>query len=322
MKIKNLNEDRVPAEKTDEWISNYLKPSVLVKNNSIKKLYEFLYLNYNRKIVKDFKINDYSCDYYLPDINIAIKLITYIDFNETKVDKTYQLNTFLEFEKNNIHIIQIFEDIWIKKQNIVESRLNNLFGNSKQIYARKCEVIEFNTKTANICSKFIENNHIQGNVGSSFKFGLMYEGELVSVMTFGKLRKNLGQKGGPDDYELLRFCNKCGYSVVGGASKLFKYFIRNYNPLNVTSYADKMWSKSDNLYTTIGMKPIHRSAPSYFYIVGEERKNRFGYRKNVLLECGYDGTKWGEHDICYNNGLYRIFDVGCDKMMYVRDNQE
>lgn len=75
-------------------------------------------------------------------------------------------------------IFQIFEDIWIKKQNIVESRLNNIFGNSKHIYARKCEIIEFNAKNANICSKFIENNHIQGNVGSSFKFGLMYEGEL------------------------------------------------------------------------------------------------------------------------------------------------
>lgn len=31
-------------------------------------------------------------------------------------------------------IFQIFEDIWIKKQNIVESRLNNIFGNSKHIY--------------------------------------------------------------------------------------------------------------------------------------------------------------------------------------------
>lgn len=320
MQSKNLSENRVPTEKTQEWIDNYLKPSILTKTNALSEMKDFLYWNYEDEIIEDYKINDFKCDFYLPKLSLAIKIITYIDYNETKVDKNYQLNTYLEFEKNNIHLIQIFEDIFLNKKKIVESRLNNLFGNSTKIFARKCKIIEFiGEKEGKKCSEFIENNHIQGSVGSSYKFGLTYDDELISVMTFGKLRKNLGQKGGPDDYELLRFCNKCGTSVVGGASKLFNYFLKKNNPLNITSYADKMWSSSDNLYVKIGMKFIHRSQPSYFYIVGNERKNRFGYRKDVLLSCGFDGEFWGEHEICYNNGLYRIFDVGTEKMMYHRE---
>jgi hypothetical protein len=319
MIIKSLDENRTIATKSDEWIKNYLKPSILVDNNLLHELKDFIESNYNNNIVYDYKIEDFGCDFYLPKLNLGIKLISYIKYNETVVDKKYQLNTYLKFEENGIHLIQIFEDIWINKKEIVKSRLKNLFGDSKTIYARNCVIRELKSNVEQkLCSDFINNNHTQGNIGSKIKFGLFYNDELVSVMTFGKLRKNLGQKGGPNDYELLRYCNKCNYSVVGGASKLFKHFIKEYDPLNITSYADKMWSFSDNLYVKIGMTFIHRSEPSYFYIVGDVRKNRFGYRKDVLLTCGYDGNHWGEHDICYNNGLYRIFDTGTEKMMYIK----
>ena len=316
---KNLSENRVPPIKSEEWIKNYLKPSVLKKTNTIELLRDFLYFNYEGEIISDYNLNEYKCDFYIPEFKLALKIITYFDYNETKVDKNYQLNTYIEFENNNIHIVQIFEDIYINKKKIVESRLLNLFGLSKTIFARKCIIKEFTEKEGKICSNFLKENHTQGSIGSSVKIGLYYNEELVSVMTFGKLRKNMGQRSGENCYELLRFCNKCEYCVVGSASKLFKYFIKKYDPISITSYADKMWSSSENLYTKIGMKFVHRSQPSYFYIAGDIRKGRFGYRKDVLLSCGYDGKYWGEHDICYNNGLYRIFDVGCEKMMYEKN---
>jgi hypothetical protein len=48
------------------------------------------------------------------------------------------------------------------------------------------------------------------------------------VMTFGKLRKSLGNNHEKDIYELLRFCNIKNVNVVGGASKILKYFIHNH----------------------------------------------------------------------------------------------
>jgi len=56
-------------------------------------------------------------------------------------------------------------------------------------------------------------------------------------MTFGSLRRALGQKEKENYYELLRFVSNT--NVLGGASKLFSYFVKNYNPTNIISYADR-----------------------------------------------------------------------------------
>ena len=51
-------------------------------------------------------------------------------------------------------------------------------------------------------------------------------GELVSLMTFNKPRKGIGKMSEDGlEWELGRFCNALNTNVVGGASKLFKYFI-------------------------------------------------------------------------------------------------
>ena len=50
---------------------------------------------------------------------------------------------------------------------------------------------------------------------------------MVSIMTFSKLRIAVGGNNDKDDiFELTRFCNLCDVIVIGGASKLIKYFIR------------------------------------------------------------------------------------------------
>jgi len=49
----------------------------------------------------------------------------------------------------------------------------------------------------------------------------------------------------------LRFCNKLNYSVVGGASKLFKHFIKNNKPKNIISYSDNRYFDG-SLYEKLG----------------------------------------------------------------------
>ncbi len=88
---------------------------------------------------------------------------------------------------------------------------------------------------------FLDENHIQGNCISKYRYGLYYNNELISLMTFGKSRFK-------DEFELLRFCNKLGYNVVGGASKLFFHFLKDHEEIKeVISYADRRWSVG-NLY--------------------------------------------------------------------------
>ena len=247
-------------------------------------------------------------DVYIPSKNLAFEFDGLYWHSEIKKpEKRYHLNKTQECEKKGIQLIHVFEDEWVYKNEICKSRIKNLLhASAKNIYARKCAVVEIDGDKAR---KFFTDNHIQGNVHASVVLGLQYDGELVSAMSFGPLRKNMGRNNESGSWEMLRFCNKLNCNVVGGASKLLSHFIKAKQPEKIISYADKRWSVG-NLYETLGFNFIHDSEPSYFYVIGNERKNRFGYRKDILISkygCQPEDT---EHNFCFNQGWYRIYDCG------------
>jgi hypothetical protein len=245
-------------------------------------------------------------DVYIPSHNIGFEFDGLYWHSELYKDNDYHLNKTIDCGKKNVKLIHIFEDEWIYKQDIVKSRIKNLLRLSdNKIFARKCIIKEVKT---NDKTKFLDNNHIQGAVGSTVNLGLYYNNELVSIMTFGLLRKSMGQISKENNYELLRFCNKLNTNVIGGASKLLKHFINNYKPVEIISYADKRWSQG-NLYNKLGFDFIHDSNPNYWYIINKTRKHRFAYRKDVLVKEGFDSTK-SEHEIMKDRGIYRIYDCG------------
>lgn len=279
---------------------------------------KFIEDNYKGEIVYDYNIFESSCDLYLPNLKLAFKIINLLEYSEIYKSDKNQLHTKNNFENNEIKIVQIFEDNWIYKKDIVKSRILNLLKLSyNKIYSRKCGIKLISSLESN---KFLLENHIQGRINSNINIGLFYNDELVSIMTFGKLRKNLGQVSKENSYELLRFCNKLNYNIVGSATKIFSYFLKNYHPNLVISFADKNWSdKKSNLYDKLNFKFLWESSPSYHYIQSDKRKNRFGYRKDLLVKFGYKDLNWTEHKICIYNNLFRIYDSGSYKYCWARN---
>lgn len=271
-------------------------------------------LNKNINIIqREHKILEgKEIDIYLPDYKIGIEYNGLVWHNEKYInDKYYHLIKTEECNKKGIRLIHIFEDEWLFKKDIIKSRLSSILNEIKnKIYARKCEIKIVDSK---ISMQFLQNNHIQGKCKAKYHFGLYYNNELVSLMTFGKTRQ---MKKYNDDYdntwELLRFCNKLNTSVVGGASKLLKYFINIAHPHKIISYADKRWSDG-NLYEKLGFIHTHDSKPNYFYVIGQHRENRFKYRKGELVKKGFSSDK-SEHEIMKEQGFYRIYD--CGTMVY------
>lgn len=255
----------------------------------------------NRKIIEPNEL-----DVYIPKLNLAFEFNGLYWHNELYKNEKYHKNKTEECENQGIHLIHIYEDDWIHKQDIVKSRILNLIGKSEKIFARKCKIKEINDNK--IVKEFLEKNHLQGFIGSKIRIGLFYNEELVSLMTFGSLRKLTGKNFIDGSYELLRFCNKLNTNVVGGASRLFKYFIKNYNPIEVISYADRSWSQGD-LYKKLGFEFLNKTEPNYYYIIDGVRKHRFGFRKDVLMKNGYDFHKT-EHEIMLDRKIYRIYDSG------------
>ncbi len=251
-------------------------------------------------------------DIYLPEQKIGIEFNGLYWHSELFKNKDYHLKKTELAEKNDIKIIHVYEDDWLFKNEIVKSRLLNLLGKSERIYARKCEIQEINDNK--IIKDFLEKNHIQGYVGSKIKIGLLYNNELVSLMTFGNPRKPMMEENSVGIYELLRFCNKLNLTVIGGASRLFKFFSKKYKPTKVISYADRSWSQGD-MYEKLGFKLIHKTQPNYYYIIGNRRKYRFNYRKDKLVREGFDSNKT-EHEIMLERNIFRIYDSGSLKYEY------
>ena len=110
---------------------------------------------------------------------------------------------------------------------------------------------------------------------------------------------------------MLRYCNKLNDVVIGGGSKLMKYFIDTYNPVEIISYSDNS-RYTGKFYESLGFSFKHESPINYYWVIDNCRKHRFNYRKDKLVSMGYDENKT-EIEIMNDEGYYRIFDCGSKK---------
>jgi len=276
------------------------------------KIYEFIKeICSDDIILKDRNIlSGKELDIYIPSKRIAFEYNGLYWHNELYKSNNYHLEKTEICERNDIKLIHIYEDDWKYKENIIKSMLINiLHKNNNRIGARNCKIMNVSNDDA---KKFLENNHIQGYSISSINIGLYYNSELLSIMTFIKLRKKVNKMKG--EYELLRFCNKLNTNVIGGASKLFKFFIDNYKPSLIMSYADRSWSQG-NLYKILGFKFIGKTQPNYYYIIDGLRHYRLNFRKDKLIKQGYDSNKT-EKEIMLERKIYRIYNSGNLKFIY------
>ena len=244
-------------------------------------------------------LGDLEYDIYIPEKKIAIEFNgVYWHSTEFK-DSDYHVNKFLRSAEEGIHLISIFEDEWINKKEIVCSRLASVLGCSKTIPARKCKIVELSGKDYR---QFVQQYHLQGTTSATYKYGLVYQSELISVMSFSKSRYT------NDDYELMRYCSKD--TVVGGAGKLFKYFITKFNPKSIISYANRCWSNG-GLYYQLEFDNVtdNMANTGYWYIKNNIRYHRSSFTKNKLISCGADSALT-ESEIMNQYGYLKIYDCG------------
>ena len=269
---------------------------------------------YSGKIIQSFKIDRQEIDIYIPELNLGFEFNGLFWHSELYKSNEYHQNKTFLCEKNGIRLIHVYEDDFDNKLDIIKSLIKNILGKSIKIPARKTVIKILNTREI---KNFLEKNHLQGYTPSSINIGLYYENNLVSVMSFSKLRGIFRNKSQDNSYELVRFCSILDTSVIGGASKLFNYFLRNYNPDNVISYCDISWA-TGRVYENMGMKLIGITKPNYFYVINQSRENRIKYQKHKLVKSGYDPKKT-ESQIMLERGFYRIYNSGNKKFIHTKN---
>jgi len=251
-------------------------------------------------------------DIYVPKLNIAIELNGLRWHCEKyKKDKNYHLSKTNRCNEKGVKLIHIFEDEWLEKKEIVIKKILNILklNNSRRIFARKCQCKVIDRHEAKV---FLEKNHIQGFVRSTIYLGCFFCGELVGVMSF------IGRNG---KFELNRYATNNDVMVIGGGSKLFKYFVDKYLPNEVKTFLDRRYciDENDNLYTKLGFKLGAVIKPNYTYTNGHgKRRHKFNFRKQKLsFRYGFP-LSMTEREMTEKLGYYKIYDCGLFKYVWRR----
>jgi hypothetical protein len=258
----------------------------------------FPFMQKTRKVLYPYEIDLYSEEH-----KFGIEFNgNYWHSEQHTPDPNYHQKKSLLAEEKGIFLYHIWEYEWLdpRKQEIILSQINNLLGrNERKIYARQCKIKEVSSKEARV---FLEENHLQGQDISKIRYGLYFGEELVSLMTFVKPRFDKKYQ-----WELSRFCNKKGTSVIGGASKLFKHFIKEYEPKSILSYSQIAKTRG-TLYEKLRFKLDHISKVGYVWCREDQVLSRYQCQKHKLLKQGFEGSS--EAEIMENQGFYQIFDCG------------
>lgn len=311
-KIKFGDDSLISKTTKNEFITNLnnVEHNTYYRSKSEIEIEDYLKsLGINVIVCDKKQLGGVELDLYLPDHKIAIEYNGLYWHSEKRgKNRNYHLDKTNKCLNKGIKLIHIFSDEWLAKKEIIKNRLLNLINlNEGRIYARKCVVVEL---TKNEKKLFLETNHLQGNDKSSIYLGLKYDNKIVAVMTFGNLRKVLGSNNVDNKtYELFRYCS---LNVIGGFTKLLNYFIVNYKPNKIITYANKNWSPSNeySFYSKVGFNYVGETKPNYSYTKKYDvREHRFNFRKDKLIKMGYDKTK-SESQIMFELGYDRIWDTG------------
>lgn len=247
-------------------------------------------------------IPPYEIDLYNNTHKLGIEYNGLYWHSELFKDKYYHRDKSKLAAKKDVFLYHIYEHEWInnRQKPIIISQLNNLIGkNTQKIGARKCIIQEIKAKDSN---NFLEINHLQGKDNASICIGLFYKNELVSLMTFCKPRFT-----DKYEWELSRFCNKLNTSVCGGASKLFNYFLKTYQPNSIISYSNSNKTKG-NIYRILGFEFKDQTPPNYIWFKGLKVLSRYQCQKHKLTEYFDLGNT--EDEIMHNRGFLKLYDCG------------
>lgn len=250
-------------------------------------------------------VGGYELDLYIPSKNLAIEYngLFYHSSGCKGDDNVYSkkhLKKTEYCESKNISLLHIFEHEWLYKKDIWKSMIKSRLGLSTKIYGRLTAIKEISSSIAN---DFYENNHMQGKAKSKYHYGLYYNKILVAAMSVSSSRYN------NHDYEIIRFCNLIDHNVIGGFSKLLKYFRKLYSG-TIVSYANRRWSVG-NMYETCNFVKDHISLPCYYYVKGLQTWHRSSFMKHKLNGLLSDfNSNETEVENMYRHKYRRIWDCG------------
>jgi hypothetical protein len=219
---------------TGKDIENIKEIKDFLDNNNVKystELGNFCLFYDERDTRRTYEIE------YVPSVDFPV---SYPKYGIVGVDKDYFYKKSREAEENNSFKLWIKDFEWndSRKREVLKSQILHAYGTTcNKFYARDCVVKEVDSREGRA---FEEKNCFYGKRGASLSLGLYLNKDkngfkkdtLLMLYTFG--RNFFGKTG--DIIEVIRVGTLRFSYVIGGASKLLKHFINNYEILRVGSH--------------------------------------------------------------------------------------
>jgi ribosomal protein L30E len=248
-------------------------------------------------------------DVYIPELNLAIEYCGLYWHSESNgVNKKYHQDKFNQCLENKIKLITIFEDEWLYSKEKVKNRLLVALNQTERIFGRKSKIKKIENKEA---VEFLNQYHMMDSGRPHQSYGLFYNNELISVMSFKKGEKSRKQSG----WEISRYASKNNISVIGGAQRLFKQFVLDNNPEEIISYADLRWGDG-SIYSALGFEKLEPTVPGYWYFKTADRIRIHRFKLRKKKDEPEDQT---EVELRRAQGFHRIWDCGHNKYIWKKE---
>ena len=254
--------------------------------------------------------NRKELDIYIPEHNAAVEYNGLHWHSEKYRSKEYHFEKYQECKDKGIELLQIWEDDWLDRKELVQFRLSSYFGKTKPVPGMSADDVISKEIDADIASDFLNGAHLQGATDASRYFGLLDTAEnVVAVLAMATTEKER-------EYAISRYAAKS--IAPNGFSLLLENAIETLSPIRIFSVSDN--TMPDNgMLTNSGFK-VHRLIEAdYMYEKDKKRidKTQFHHMKihsnpNMVY---FEGLN--EHQLAKKNGFIRIWDAG--KTQWVLD---
>lgn len=265
-------------------------------------------------------------DFYFPDHNLAVEISPTSTHNAVSSwpgvdgkDRGYHKNKFTKCADQGVELVTVFD--WHPWNQIIEMVKHRLSG-SQRVFARNCDYQQ-EAATPDIRS-LVRDWHVLGmavNMPGVFEAGLLTsEGEIVGIALWGSPRDG--------KVELKRMVFKPGVSVVGGASKLLKNYLKRASGVSsVVTFSDCDLG-TGSVYSEIGFKLIQEAPGGMNFYSSKHRKHikylslvKQGADRLLRDIPGYVPVGIGEDlptnvEIVQGYGFLPVYDCGYRKWEY------
>jgi ssDNA-binding Zn-finger/Zn-ribbon topoisomerase 1 len=250
-------------------------------------------------------------DIYVPSKSIAIEYNGIYFHSYPKKDKDYHaMKSQQSLSQHSVRVIHVTDLEWKCNTKVVKKTLKHILGTTENRYfARKLKVVKRERLTS-VRRAFYQKNHLQGDPTNGISYALVRDdGAIVALMSFAPVQSVRGTVKEEGKWELVRYATKG--SVVGGASRLFTAFLREYSPTYILSYSQNDWFDG-SIYPLLGFTKIKNCGHDYRTLWGNELRHKsYTRRSNLqkLLGSNFDPVV-SEQQNLINNKVPILYDSG------------